>query len=130
MKAEELIEELYKRSLTWESVTPPHDLYVSYEERVYAVSKDSVGCFYGRAACVASLSIRKMNHQSDDYTVSLIFNSIDDGCVPLLGPTESLEKAKRRIEVLKDKLSKIGTFIPTYDQAEKLCRECGMYLNL
>lgn len=130
MNSHDLIEELYKRSLSWEPAQLPHSSYVSFEERVFAVSEDSVGCFYGRPACIAELSIRRTWADHEDYAVTLTFRSIDDGCVPILGPNESLEKAKRRLELVKNKLSNHGNFVPTYDAAQILAESCGMYLSL
>lgn len=103
------------------------DVNHPYESsRIVVVSKEWFGNFYGRVVIPVTCGVTKTK---DSHFVTLIFQTIDDGPVSLLGPHESLDKAKKRYERLLS-LTYEMWMIPSREELEKLCQETGLYLSI
>lgn len=88
--------------------------------------KDPADCFYSQSHGELRLSIKGTKQ---DYVVTLIIHSIDDGAIVLLGPIESEDKALRRSCYLRDQIKEWGGWIPNTDQVETAARLTGCYWN-
>lgn len=126
MTNQDLIEAAYTASTEWKTVSSPHPSYIFNEERIFGVTPQSVGHYYGRTLCVCAIYVREAHSA---YAFNAVFRSIDDGDVPLLGPLEPREAALKRAARFKELLSDY-THVPDVNVVEKIAQDCGMYLNL
>ena len=76
------------------------------------------------------LSIRvQASATKGEHTAMLSVHSIDDGSIVLIGPSETEEKAQRRVLLLKAKAESWGGWIPTVEQVGLAAVDTGCYWN-
>jgi hypothetical protein len=123
-----LIEMMYSAAQQdWRPAVPNHPTQAVVEEKLFAVGPDSCGCFYGRSHCVCYLRVNAITDSSFHFAAT--FESIDDGCVPLLGPYESMQSALARMGRFKTLMVK-ESYVPSLDQMKEIAQKCGIYLSL
>lgn len=105
----DLLKEISNRA-RWRSV---EDAVTRYR-KIFYVGENSASFYYGMIGSDASLSVRK-DYRKDLYYAHLLFESIDDCAVGLVGPLESQDRAIRRASRLKD-LFDGEMFVPTEKQ--------------
>jgi hypothetical protein len=126
MTNEELCSLVSDRAFRWEA--QKGEMFTPLEStRLVAVSDEWFSNFYGRIVIPASCLVHKKTKGT--YWAALIFYSIDDGDVPLIGPEETLEKATKRYKELL-RLTETMSIIPSRKELEKLGQQTGLYLNL
>lgn len=126
MTNEELCSLVSDRAFRWEA--QKGEMFTPLEStRLVAVSDEWFSNFYGHIVIPVSCLVHKKTKGT--YWAALIFYSIDDGDVPLIGPEETLEKATKRYERLLD-LTYDMWMIPSREELEKLCQDTGLYLSI
>lgn len=66
----------------------------------------------------------------DGFNVFLHVASIDDDSIPVFGPNETSEKAKLRFDrTVKHVQENWNGLIPTVEQVQALCKDCGLWWN-
>lgn len=99
--------------------------------------KDVPSCFYDMSHGELSIRIghvwnanpNQPGYEIDKFTANLYIHSIDDGSIVLLGPMESLEKARNRALLLKAEAESWGGWIPTEEQVEAAAKKTGCFWN-
>ena len=117
-----LIRELSSRC-KW---TKTGDRYI----KIFGVSNESAAWYYGQIACIAYVRVRSWEDAGKIlYCAMLVFPSIDDSYVSLIGPWEDHEKAARRASLLKDETEDY-TFVPNMDTFKVISTKTGTYVDL
>lgn len=88
---------------------------------------NAAGWFYGEGLAYLTVSIRR---ESESHgSIFLLVHSIDDGSIPVFGPSEPFSGAENRLSRVIEQIESWDGWIPSPDQLRKLERECGMFWN-
>jgi hypothetical protein len=87
--------------------------------------------FYEKAFGDLSILLHKVydSKAENKYFAGLHINSIDDVSIVLLGPSETLDKAKIRMTLLLEQTSYWHGWIPTEEQVQAAAHSTGTYWN-